>query len=52
MVVHDGADDVCQQAAAFVADSVEGEEDGRGGMQPARLAGDAKASLVNDTNIG
>ena len=47
VVMHDGADDVRQQAAASGAGAVEGEPSGRGNVQPLGLAADANAGLVH-----
>jgi hypothetical protein len=47
VVVHDNARNVRQQAAAFCRDPVEGEQHGRGDVQPLRLTADAEASLIH-----
>jgi len=46
VIVHDNAENVFQQAAAFRGDTVKRQPDGRGDVQPLRLAANPEAGFV------
>src|SRR3954453_18671282 len=52
MIVHDGADETSQRAAALAGDAVKAQPRGAGDVQPLRLSADAEARLVEMLDRG